>query len=103
MKTKGTHFSTGPTTSSRHSKMARLISCTTLDEMDQLFTSLCILCLSRVKYLEIEQYCEKLQNAVYNFDENYEFEMEYLSEIDEELPNEIGDSITYRKESPFGT
>ena len=58
--------------------------------------------LSRVKYLEIEQYSEKLQNAVYNFDENYEFEMEYLSEIDEELPNEMGDSITYRKKSPFG-
>ena len=79
--------------------MARLTSCTTLDEMNS-FTSLCILCLSRVKYLEIEQYCE-LQNAVYNFDENYEFEMEYLSEIDEELPNEMGDSITYRKKSPL--
>ena len=28
--------------------------------------------------------------------------MDYLSEIDEELSNELGDSMTYRNKSPFG-
>ena len=82
--------------------MARLISCSTLDELNQLFTSLCMLCLSRVRYPEIEQYIEKLENAIFQIDENYELEIEYLTEIDEELPNEMGDSISYRRKSPFG-
>ena len=28
--------------------------------------------------------------------------MDYLAEIDEELSNELGDSMTYRNKSPFG-
>ena len=61
-----------------------------------------LLCLSRVRYPEIEQYIEKLKNAIYQIDENYELEIEYLTEIDEELPNEMGDSISYRRKFPFG-
>ena len=34
--------------------MARITSCTTLEEVDQLFTALCISCLSQMKCLEIE-------------------------------------------------
>ena len=83
--------------------MARLISCTSLDEMDQLFTSLCMLCFSRVRYPEIEKYFDKIKNAVQcNSEENYELELEYIPQMDEELPNEMGDSISYRKKSHFG-
>ena len=83
--------------------MARLISCTSLDEMDQLFTSLCMLCFSRVRYPEIEKYFDKIENAVQcNSEENYELELEYIPQMDEKLPNEMGDSISYRKKSPFG-
>ena len=47
-------------------------------------------------------YIEKLENAIYQIDENYELEIEYLTEIDEEMPNEMGDSISYRRKFPFG-
>ena len=36
--------------------MACIISCTTLEEVEQLFKSLCILCLSRMRYPEAKQY-----------------------------------------------
>ena len=84
--------------------MARLISCTTLDELDQLFTSLCMLCFSSVRNKEIENYISKLENAILCYsDEEYELEMEYITQIDEELPNEIGDGLTYRKNPPLGS
>ena len=81
--------------------MARITSCTTL-EVDQLFTSLCISCLSRMRYPEVEQYVKKLENAIFHCNENHELGMDYLSEIDEELSNELGDCMTYRNKSPFG-
>ncbi|KAI6648351.1 hypothetical protein LOD99_12160 [Oopsacas minuta] len=59
----------------------------------------------RMKFPEIEQYIKHLENAIFNIDENYELVVDYLSEIseiDEELSNELGDSMTYRKMSPFG-
>ena len=94
---------------SKHTKrflmfvMARLISSTSLDEVDQLFTSLCMLCFSKVRYLEIEKYIDKLENAILcNSDEKCELELEYITQMDEELPKEMGDGITYRKKSPFG-
>ena len=43
--------------------MARLVSCISLGEMYQLFTSLCILCLSRVRYFEIEEYVDKFDEC----------------------------------------
>lgn len=82
--------------------MARITSCTTLEEVDQLFTSLCISCLSRMRYPEVEQYIKKLENAIFHCNENHELGMDYLSEIDEELSNELGDCMTYRNKSPFG-
>ena len=45
--------------------MARITSCTTLEEVDQLFTSLCISCLSQMKYPEIEQHIKKLEKAIF--------------------------------------
>ena len=49
-------------------------------------------------YLEIKQYFEKLEDAIFNFEEHYERTRNKLfirdSYIDEEFPNEIGDSKT---------
>ena len=45
---------------------------------------------------------KKLEKAIFQLTENYEVGMDYLSEIDEELSNELGDSMTYRNKSPFG-
>ena len=82
--------------------MACITSCTTLEEVDQLFTSLCISCLSQMKYPEIEPHIRKLEKAIFQSTENYEVGVDYLSEIDEELSNELRDSMTYRNKSPFG-
>ena len=49
-----------------------------------------------MRYPEVEQYIKKNENAIFHANENYELEMDYLSEIDEELYNELGDSITYK-------
>ena len=81
--------------------MARITSCTTLEEVDQLFTSLCISCLPQMKYPEIEPHIKKLEKAIFQSTENYEVGMDYLSEIDEELSNELGDRMTYRNQFPF--
>ena len=49
------------------------------------------------------KYIDKLENAILcNSDEKYELELEYITQMDEELPNEMGNGITYRKKSPFG-
>ena len=44
--------------------MARITSCTTLEEVEQLFTSLCMSCLFRMKYPKIEQHIIKLEKAI---------------------------------------
>ena len=48
------------------------------------------------------KHIKKLEKAIFQSTENYEVGMDYLSEIDEELSNELGDSMTYRNKSPFG-
>ena len=55
-----------------------------------------------MRYPEVEQYIKKIENAIFHANENYELGMDYLSEIDEELYNELGDSMTYKNKSPFG-
>ena len=49
-----------------------------------------------MRFSEIKQYIKHLENAIFNLDENYELGKDYLSEIDKELFNELGDSMTYR-------
>ena len=49
------------------------------------------------------KFISKLENAILcHSNEKYELEMEYITQMDEELPNEMGDGLTYRKKSPFG-
>ena len=55
-----------------------------------------------MRYPEVEQYIKIIENAIFHANENYELGMDYLSEIDEELHNELGDSMTYKNKSPFG-
>ena len=50
----------------------------------------------------IQQYIKLLENAIFNLGQNYEIRKKYLTEIDEELSNELGDSLTYRKKYSFG-
>ena len=58
---------------------------------------------SSVRHMEIEKFMSKLENAILcHSNEKYELEMEYITQMDEELPKEMGDGLTYRKKSPFG-
>ena len=82
--------------------MARMVSCTVFDEMNQLFISLCMTSLSKNLYPEIQKYFDKLDNAISISSEEFNVDLEYLPELDEELPNSLGDGNTYRTRSPFG-
>ena len=82
--------------------MARMVSCTVFDEMNQLFISLCMTSLSKNLYPEIQKYFDKLDNAISISSEEVNVDLEYLPELDEELPNSLGDGNTYRTRSPFG-
>ena len=54
--------------------------------------------------MEIEKFISRLENAILcHSDEKYELEMEYITQMDEELPNEMGDGLTYRKNPPLGS
>ena len=84
--------------------MARLTSSTTLEDISQLFTALCMSCFSKLRYPETKLYITKLQDAILltvNNNDNTS-EIEYLEELDEEMPNKQGDSLTYKDKSPFG-
>ena len=82
--------------------MARMVSCTVFDEMNQLFISLCMTSLSKNLYPEIQKYFDKLDNAISISSEEFNVDLEYLPELDEEFPNSLGDGNTYRTRSPFG-
>ena len=61
-------------------------------------------CFSKLRYPETKQYITKLQDAILftvNNNDNTS-EIEYLEELDEEMPNKQGDSLTYKDKSPFG-
>ena len=75
--------------------MARMVSCTVFDEMNQLFISLCMTSLSKNLYPEIRKYFHKLDNAISICSEEFNVDLEYLPELDEELPNSLGDDNTY--------
>ena len=68
--------------------MARLINCNSFEELYQLFVALCISCSARKIFPE-------LINAICYEEYNLDVDMDYLPELDEGLPNELGDSITY--------
>ena len=58
-------------------------------------------CYCQKLYPEVQQYISILEKAI-NFEEQVDVKIEYLAELDEELPNELGDSLTYKSKSPFG-
>ena len=81
--------------------MARMTSCTTMDEMNQLFGALSMVCLSKKIYPKIEESFDKLDSSIC-LDKEFDFDLENITELDESLPNEMGDSKTYKSRSPFG-
>ncbi|KAI6658883.1 hypothetical protein LOD99_10924 [Oopsacas minuta] len=68
---------------------------------DIVFISLSISC-SRNRYPEVEKYIAMLQRIITCDQEQVDLEIDYLAELDEELPNDLGDSITYKSSSPYG-
>ena len=84
--------------------MARMVSSTNLNEIHQLFLALCMTCLSKKYHPELEKYFQKLDNAIsLRCGEDLNLDHAYLLEIDEELPNNLGDGNTYNTRSPSGT
>ena len=57
--------------------MARMVSCTVFDEMNQLFISLCMISLSKNLYPEIQKYFDKLDNAISISSEEFNVDLEY--------------------------
>ena len=84
--------------------MARLTSSTTLEYLSELYAALCITCFAKVRYPETIQYINKLEEAICLAvsDNDYISDIKYLKELDEELPNQQGDRLTYKYKSPFG-
>ena len=78
--------------------MARLTSSTTLEYLSELYAALCITCFAKVRYPETIQYINKLEEAISLAvsDNDYISDIKYLEELDEELPNQQGDSLTYK-------
>ena len=50
----------------------------------------------------MQQNISILEKAIDYDEEQVDMEIGYLAELDEELPNELGDSITYKTKSPYG-
>ena len=82
--------------------LARLIDCNSFEEIHQIFISLSISCFARNRYPEVEEYIAMLQRIITRDQEQVDLEIDYLAELDEELPNDLGDSITYKSSSPYG-
>ena len=81
--------------------MARLNKLNNSGDMSQPFSALGISCSSKVRYSEIKQYITKLEYTILftvNHNENIS-EIKYLQELEEEMPNEQGDSLTYKDKS----
>ena len=71
-------------------------------KFEQLFTAMCMLCLSRRIFPETDFYVNTIEMALNFRDEEVIYEFDYLDDIEEELPNNYGDSNSYKKRSPFG-
>ena len=82
--------------------MARLVACTNIGEFEQLFTALCMVCLAKRIYPEIQQYISKIEKAIKSKEEDIDEDFDYIAELDEELTNDMGDSNSYKSKSPFG-
>ena len=54
-------------------------------------------------YTETEQYITTLEDAILPAMNNIDniSEIDYLEDLDEEMPNEQRDSLTYKMKSPF--
>ena len=81
--------------------IARLIDCNSFEEIHQII-SLIISCLARNGYPEVEEYIAMLHRIINCDQEQVDLEIDYLTELEEELPNDLADSITYKSSSPYG-
>ena len=81
--------------------MARLINSVSFKEIDSLFFALCVSVLPKL-YSEVQQNISILEMAINYDEEQVDMEIEYLAELDEELPNELGYRLTYNTKSPYG-
>ena len=82
--------------------MARLINCDSFEEIYKIFISSSISCFARIIYPEIQEYIAMLQRIITSGQEQVDLDIDYLTELDEELPNDLGDSITYKASSTYG-
>ena len=56
-----------------------------------------------MRYLECMHYFAEIDKAILMINEDdVTSDIEYLDELDEEIPNILGDGMTYRERSPFG-
>ena len=79
--------------------MARLVNSTTLEELRHLFVALSISCIAKKLYPEVQQYIGDLEKAINGEQEREYLDTDYLEDLDEELPNDLGDSLTCRSKS----
>ena len=70
--------------------------------MSNYFFALCISVSAKKIYPEVQQYISILEKAITYDEEQVDVEIEYLAELDEELPKELGDGLTYKSKSPYG-
>ena len=82
--------------------MARLVNSTTLEELRHLFVALSISCIAKKLYPEVQKYIGDLEKAINGEEEREYLAIDYLEDLNEELPNDLGDSLTYKSKSPFG-
>ena len=82
--------------------MTRIIDCESFEEINQIFVALIISCSTRKIYLEVEVYITKLQTIISCEKEQIDLNVDFIEDFDEELPNDLGDSFTYKNKSPFG-
>ena len=82
--------------------MARLVNSTTLEELRHLFVALSISCIAKKLYPEVQKYIGNLEKAINGEEEREYLAIDYLEDLNEELPNDLGDILTYKSKSPFG-
>ena len=82
--------------------MARFVNSSTLEELRHLFVALSISCIAKKLYPEVQKYIGDLEKAINGEEEREYLAIDYLEDLNEELPNDLGDSLTYKSKFPFG-
>ena len=70
--------------------MARLVNSTTLEELRHLFVALSISCIAKKLYPEVQKYIGDLEKAINGEEEQEYLAIDYLEDLNEELPNDLG-------------